>query len=214
MKVYGELEFAQFENSAGNPTTGLATGRAIIDTSTGTCKYYNGTGWITFATGSGGSSGGGSSIAWSNEGPNAAMLQIENGNLVYLFGSGLSQILRTSLIAPQSLVSGSPITVYVGAYSPSTTNNFLVTATSYLVRKDSDAVTSTTLSRVTTNTALTNTVANMHRRIALDITDTAGKIGGTLVSPGDLINIILTRGTDTDTGDVRLSASGTEVKFT
>lgn len=212
MKVYSELENAQLEISSGNPTTGLATGRIIFDSATGTVKYYNGSGWIQISTGASGG-GGGSSIAWTNEGPNAALLQVENSNLVYVFGAGLSQQIRTTFIVPQALISGSPITLYLSCYSPSTTNSFLLSGSIALIRNGTDAITSSSLTRVTTNTSLANTVANQLRRTILDITDTSGKIGGTLVAGGDMISVTISRGTDTDTGDIRALATGTEVKF-
>jgi hypothetical protein len=60
---------------------------------------------------------------------------------------------------------------------------------------------------------LTNTVANQYRDNELDLTNATGQINSFSVSAGDILKVELTRGTDTDTADIRFLPSATEVKF-
>ncbi len=130
-----------------------------------------------------------------------------------LFEKGAGQKICLWLKVPQGYISGRQIFIYIGQYSPSTSNTQLLTATSYLIRKNTDAVTSTTNANTSTNTALTNSVANQYREVALDITDNLGRINSIAVSPGDLIRVEIARGSDTDVDDIRMIPSSTEVKL-
>lgn len=65
-----------------------------------------------------------------------------------------------------------------------------------------------------TNSAITNTVANQYREVLLDLTDGSGLVGGFGVTPGDLLKVALTRGSDTDTDDIRFLPNATEPTFT
>lgn len=167
---------------------------------------------VSGSTGGGG--GGGSSIQWSDEGPDAAVFSTEFGQDVYAFSAGLAQTIYGVVKVPTSYTAGNPITVRQGIYSPSAANTILITSTSYLIRKNTDAVNSTTNSRTSTNTALTNTVALQYREALLDISDSTGKINSVSISAGDLITVVVARGTDSDTADLRLIPSSTEVTFT
>jgi hypothetical protein len=101
-------------------------------------------------------------------------------------------------------------------YSPGSTNNFKFQSTAYLVRKNTDAITSTTNLRTSTNGDVLNTLANQLREVTYDLTDTTGRINAVAVSPGDLIKVIIQRiapsGT-ADTSDVRMISGSTEVSF-
>lgn len=48
MKLYGQLESAQFENLAGDPTNS-PKGRVYFDTGTNTVRYYNGSTWLAIS---------------------------------------------------------------------------------------------------------------------------------------------------------------------
>lgn len=162
--------------------------------------------------GSGGGGGGGGE--W-HPNPVSPTEDTENGELVWIFAQSDAGVQKLSLFVkvPQSYLTGRQILMYLGQYSPSASNTQLLTTTASLVRKNLDAIGSTANQRVSTNTALTNTVANQYRQSILDLTSATGTINGFSVSPGDVIRVDLVRGTDTDTADIRLVPSATELKF-
>jgi hypothetical protein len=160
-----------------------------------------------------GGGGGGAGFKWLEVAGLAPIMTEENNEMPYLFGSGQAQELYASIKVPQTYASGTQIFLYVSAYSPSSSNTILLQAQSTLIRKSTDAFTSTTNQRTTTNSALTNTSANMLREFILDITSSTGQINSVSVSAGDVIKVKLYRGTDTDTADIRVIPNGTDVKF-
>lgn len=180
----------------------------------GTFYYRDSTGAIT-PIGSGGGGGGGAN--WYGAPGTSAVEDTDNGEKIWLFDATnkgvTTQKVELFVRVPSSYLSGRQISMYIGIYSPSSANTILMLAQSTLIRKNNDAMTSVANQRLTTNTALTNTVASMYREVSLDITDATGKINGFAVSPGDLIKVELYRGTDTDTADIRFVPSATEIKF-
>lgn len=161
-----------------------------------------------------GGGGGGSALEWrlseAEESPEEA---IENKYRVLKYADGITQKAYAEFKVPDSYNAGDQIKVRIGAYSPSSSNTFLLKAVATLIRKDTDAVTSTTNQRTTTNTAVTNSVANQYREIELDITSSTGTINSVAVSPGDSIRLELSRdyANDTDTADIRFVPDLTEV---
>lgn len=135
---------------------------------------------------------------------------------VHLFESGKSQALVAWLKIPSWYKSGKQITMKASHYSPGSSNVFKFQTTAYLVRKNVDAITSTTNLRTSTNGDVTNSVANQLREVSYDITSSTGQINSISVSPGDLIKLIIQRvtpsGTD-DSNDVRMISGSTEVTF-
>lgn len=162
-----------------------------------------------------GGGGGGGSAAWNPVEGAEPIVSQENGEKVFLFTDGGTEKLCLFAKVPETFTAGFQILCYISLYSPSSSNTILLKATSYLVRKDTDAVTSTTNSHVSTNTAKTNTVANMYRQSILDLTSALGEINSVAIVGGDLIRVVLERdsATDTDTADIRFIPSGTEMKF-
>ena len=160
-----------------------------------------------------GSGGGGGGIKWVEISGTAPIPSEEYSESVYLFGSGLAQELYTTIKVPQSYSAGSQIFLYVSAYSPSSSNTILLQSQSTLITPGSTAFDSTTNQRTSTNAALTNTVAKMAREFVLDLTDSSGQINSVAVAAGDLIKVKLYRGSDSDTADLRMVPSGTDVKF-
>lgn len=157
--------------------------------------------------------GGGAGAAWQeNPGDSPTTIE-ENGGLMYLFEASRTGKLNLFLKVPEGYVAGRQITMKIGHYSNSSSNTQLLSAVATLVRDGVDAFDSTTNQRTTTNTALTNTVAKQLRMTTLDITSTTGQINSVSVTPGDMIYVSLSRGTDTDTGDIRFVPSLTEVRF-
>jgi hypothetical protein len=193
--------------AANKPAVGNA-GRLLWITDSKTVQVDNGTTWVNVGGG-----GGGGSILWTVDEANAAEQVTEFSQQVYKFSSANAQKLRCTLVVPSSYVAGSPISMKIHHYSPSSSNTILLSATANLVRSGTDAFGSTTNARSTTNAALTNSVANQLRQATLDLTSTIGQINGVAVSAGDSIEVILTRGTDTDTADIRFVAGNTEVLF-
>lgn len=159
--------------------------------------------------------GGGNGVNWTSPGGSGAIATEENGDLVYLFSDGGTEKLSVFVKVPQDYVAGNQITVYIGVYSPSASNTIKLQSVAYLIRKNTDAVSSTTNSRTSTNSALTNTVANQFRQTSLDLSSSTGTINSVAVAAGDCLRIDLTRdsATDTDTADIRFVPNLTEMKF-
>lgn len=165
-------------------------------------------------SGSGSGSGGGSSLIWI-EGASAATPIFENNMRVYEFGAALSQSLYASVRVPSTYLAGQQINLRITFYSPDSSGNALVQSVATLIRTGTDAASSTTNQRTSTNAAVSlgaGTV-NKPQSVVLDLTSTAGQINSVNVSAGDLILIQLTRGTDTATSDLKLPVTAAEVTF-
>lgn len=161
------------------------------------------------------SGGGGGSFVWGlDSDANAAVEDLEFSQKIFRFASGLAQTVYGVVKVPTSYKAGKPIKIKIDLYSPGTSNTILLQAVASLIRKGTDAAGSTTNQRTTTNTAITlGAPANRLNEAVLDISDSTGKINGVSVSPGDEIEVKLSRGTDTDTNDIRLRAYGAEETF-
>lgn len=185
-------------------------GTIVFATDEGVLYIDDGADLIPVGSGSG---GGGGSINWHADNANAPVQDTEFNEKVFKFESGLGQEIYTYIKVPQSYAAGAPITMYITQYSPASSGTQKLQSTAYLIRKNTDAIDSTTNSRASTNSALTNTVAKQYREAALDLTDSSGEINGVAVAPGDLIKVVLTRGSDTDTDEIRFVSDATEVTF-
>jgi hypothetical protein len=207
-QLTAELNSVVGDSGAGG-TKGLTPAPGAGDAAAG--KFLKADGTWALPTGGG---GGGAGFTWKPISGTAPTESEENGEVVSLFGAGLSQELYASIKIPKSYVAGKPVTVYVSGYSPSAVNTILFKAQSTLVRSGTDAFDSTTNQRTTTNTALTNTVAKQLREFTLDVSDGTGNVNGVAISAGDVIKLRLYRDpSDTDTADLRLIANATDVKF-
>ena len=167
---------------------------------------------ITIAATAGGGGGGGSAI-WYAPSLYAPIETEENNQNVFLFPAGGDARLVLYLRIPQDYVAGTQAFCLISLYSPSAANTILLRTTTYLIRAGVDAISSTANSYASTNTALTNTVNNQLRTAALDITDAAGQINAISPAAGDVLRIELSRGTDTDTADVRFIPSASQLKL-
>ncbi len=165
--------------------------------------------------GSGGGGGGG--LVWHPVDGSNPILTEENSNSVYLFDSAQTQQMAVWLKVPASYISGRQITMKIGVYTPATANNVLMQSVATLIRANNDAVSSTTNQRTSTNTQLTNTVANRFREVSLDLTSATGTINSVAVSAGDLIKVVLSRAyaseSVSDSNDTRFIPTATEVSF-
>lgn len=186
-----------------------AVGQIRWNSSLSKYEGYNGSTWAPLGGG-----GGGAGFTWKALAGTAPIESEENSEQVYLFGNGLAQELYASVKIPNGYTAGGQIFIYVSGYSPSSSNTVLMKAQATLIRKDTDAFDSTTNQRTTTNSALTNDLANELQEWILDITDSSGQINGVAVSAGDVVKVRLYRdAADTDTADLRLLPNATDVKF-
>lgn len=130
------------------------------------------------------------------------------------FSSGGAEKAVAFVKVPSGYVAGTQLTLLATIYSRSTSNTLLLQATSYLVQPDVDALSTTTHSHASTNSEITNsTPANRYRVASIDLTNGSGQINGQTVEAGDTIRVELTRGTDTDTADLRFVPDNSEVYF-
>lgn len=207
MQVYGQLERAQAENLASDPTAGVG-GRLWFNTVSKTLKYDDGTKILTAGGG-----GGGTSLVWNTD--NGTPYEVDNGALVFLFASLAdldgAQVNKAFLKVPESYNAGSQIKLFIHRYSTDITNTALIAANTYLVRTGTDAMDSTTNVNASGNiaTALPGS-AKIPQKIEIPLTSATGTINSVAVSAGDLLRIELQRGTDTSTAEVRVLTS-TEV---
>lgn len=152
--------------------------------------------WISV----GGAGGGGGSIQWVED-VNAPLAKQENGQLVFEYAAGLEQKLFTLFRVPQSYSAGTQIRLNVLMYSPSTSGDIQMQSIATLIRPGTDAITSTTNQRTSTNSAFATSAGTVDKPTALnlDLTDADGQINTVNVSPGDMILIELKRATSGDT---------------
>jgi hypothetical protein len=205
----GYLNYTDFD-VLGSAPANPAAGRVRMYQEGGVFYFKDNAGAVT-PIGSG--AGGGGSAAWSDTGALAPLSDTENGEKVFLYESGASQTLTLFVKVPQGYLAGRQIVMYLGQYSPSASGTQLLQSVAYLVRKNVDAITSVANSHSSGNSALTNTVANQYREATCPLTNGAGQINGFSVQPGDIVKVVLSRGTDTDAADIRFLPSSTEIKF-
>lgn len=194
-----------FSDLSGN----ISTSQMNSGTSASSTTYWRGDG--TWATPAG---GGGGSLEWVED-VNAATPAIEFGNRIYEFESGLGQSVFALVKIPTSYTPGSPISLKLNFYSPDNSGTGLISTIATLIRTGTDAMSSTTNQRTSTNSAITlgaGTV-DIPQAFVADLTDGSGQINSVAVSPGDYINVQLTRGTDTGTSDLKVPVYGAEVTF-
>lgn len=162
--------------------------------------------------GSGG--GGGGSLQWV-EGTDSPEPTFENNLEVYGFDQGLNQLLYTTIRVPNGYSSGNQIKLRTPFYSPDSSGTVLFQTISTLIRTGTDAVTSTTNQRTSSNSAVTlgaGTV-NIPQAVIFDLTDSSGKVNGVSVSAGDILLVELTRGTDTGASMARAMTFASDTTF-
>lgn len=168
---------------------------------------------IAIHDGGGAAGGGGGSLSWDEPAGLSPIPSNEYGQKVYLFEQGGDNKLVAYIKIPAGHVASSPITMNIGLYSPSASNTILLQATTTLIRTDVDAVSTVANQHSSTNVALTNTLADMFRATELDLTDGNGQINSVDAEEGMLLKVEISRGTDTDTADLRFVPNATEVSF-
>jgi hypothetical protein len=150
-----------------------------------------------------GGGGGGGGLRWSADGvtDGAVVDQIYNNRVAY-FPNAATVRMCASFQVPAGYVTGNQISVYVSFFTPDTSGNMKMKTVSTLVRQNTDAMNSTTNQRSSTNTQLTNTIANAPRRVLFDLTSSIGQVNGVAVTAGDIIHVEMTRdyGSETSAG--------------
>lgn len=186
------------------------TSLLIFNSTTARFEFYNGASWS--GLGSGG--GGGGALVWVEDSL-SPVPDIASGMQVYRYEAGLTQSLFTVIRVPASYSSGSPINLRLTFHSASTSGNALIQSVATLIRPGTDAISSTTNQRTSTNAAVTlsGATANIPQAVTLDLSSASGQINAVNVSAGDLIRVELRRGTDTATGDVVVPVYAAEVTF-
>lgn len=207
-------------NSGGTAADRIITGTAAdvdlqIDAAL-TFEYDATTSRWQIVGGSGGEFGGAGSgsLKWVDGVPSANTI-VEASIESHTFSSGDSQSIYTVVKVPVSYKTGKPISLRLLIYSPDASGTYLIQSVSTLIRTGTDAFSSTTNQRTSTNTALTASggTQNIAQQIILDITSTIGQINGVNVNAGHYIIIKIQRGTDTAVSDVRVLSHAAEVTF-
>lgn len=171
---------------------------------------------------SGGSGGGGAVVVW-NPDVNAPLPVMANFPLTiamslpaWQFDAAEAQKLIGVIKVPFGYKPGKPITMRaLFTSTDSTTATVLLTAASYLLRKDTDSTQGVPWEQLSSNTAIAQgaALASRPREVTIDISSAIGEIESRAVSPGDMIVIVLSRGTDTSTQPVIFFPSTSEVLF-
>lgn len=156
--------------------------------------------------------GGGGSLQWI-ESANAPSPSVDVAfNRVYAYQAGESQSLYAIVKVPHQY-GGAQIKMYLTFYSSASSGTGLMQSIATLIRPGTDAFSSTTNQRTSTNSAvsLSGGTVNIPQQVTLDLTDSTGKINGVSVSADNYIYVKLTRGSDTATADLQVPAYGAEV---
>jgi hypothetical protein len=164
----------------------------------------------------GGATGvGGQSIKWSEQAL-APIKEQANNVEAWGFSDGNTEYLYTFIKVPNNYVVGGQIRLRSHFYTTVTSGTVLIQSLATLIRVGTDAVTSTTNQRTSTNSATTvNGTAEVATAVTLDLTSSTGTINSVAVSAGDLIFVRITRDytTDTAAATAYLLADSSEVTF-
>jgi hypothetical protein len=167
----------------------------------------------TGPAGADGAGGGGGALQWV-EAASSPMPSIENNAQLYLYEALINQNLYADIRVPSTYTAGDQVNLRMAYYSPDTSGTVLLKTQATLIRSGTDAFTSTTNQRTSTNTSVTlSGSANLTRSVTFDLTSSIGQINSVNISANDLIRVRLYRDTDTATSDVRALVYGAEVSF-
>lgn len=224
---------SNISGGAASPSANSVT--SVLDTigsTQGMILYRGASAWSALATGTSGQflktqgaganpvwaaasgGGGGGSLKWLEE-DNSPLFTVANHMEIYQYQAALGQYLYAMIRVPWSYQAGTQIFLYAQFYSASTSGTALLQSVSTLIRAGTDAITSTTNQRTSTNSAVTLSggTANIPQTVTMDLSDSSGQINSVAVSPGDLILIKLIRNaSDTSTGDFYVPVYSAEVR--
>jgi hypothetical protein len=203
---YWKIPVGTTAQRPGSPANGMIRYNSDLSTYEG----YKSGAWSSIGGG-----GGGGSLQWF-EGENSPTPSLDSvNNRVYAFQAGLAQKLFTSVKVPQGYTAGSQIKLYMPYYSPDSSGNVLLQTVATLIRNTVTVFSATTNQRTSTNAAVTTGAGtiNIPQMVSFDLTSSTGTINGQAVAAGDVINISLTRGSDTATSDISAQPFSAEVTF-
>lgn len=168
------------------------------------------------ALGGGGSAGSGIAIEWVED-ENAPIAGLVNGFRTFDYDADLDQQILGSFKVPEGYSQGAQIKLKLEIFANTTANAALFQTVSTLIRNGTDAITSTTNQRTSSNSAQAfSAPANKPIPIELDLTDASGKINGVTVSANDVISFALLRSSgvsDTFSGTVSVLVKQCEIKI-
>lgn len=180
----------------------------------GDAMFFRNNGGTVTPVGSGGGGGGGAN--WQPVAGNAPLDDYTYNEKTWQFQQSLGQELTLWIRVPSSYIAGRQVKMYSELFSPSSSNEWKMQATTALVRKNNDAIDSVANVNVANTGDLTNTVANRIRETTINLSSATGTINSVAISAGDLLKVTLTRiapaGTE-DTADISFIPSSTEVTF-
>lgn len=208
----GYFEYYDMDDLGADPTAPAASKKRIYFKSG--LPYYRSNGGAITPLGSGGGGGGGGAN-WQPVAAAGPVEDYEYDEKVWKFEQSASQSLTLWVHVPTGYIAGRQLVLKAGFYSPTASNVWRFQAVTTLLRKNNDAVDSTTNQNTSNSGDITNTVAKRLREISIDLTSSVGTINSVAVSAGDVIKLQLTRvipgaGTE-DTADIRFIPSSTEV---
>jgi len=171
--------------------------------------------WVLISSSGSGGGAGGLSIDWNLD-SDAPIVSMRSAALNADFEAGLAQRMLASFKVPAGFQAGSQINLRSVFYSADTANTVLFQTVATLIRTGTDAVTSTTNQRTSTNAALTQSAgtAGKAQAVVNDLTSSIGQINGVDVSAGDTILVEFKRVTDTSTLVASAFYDNSEVTFT
>lgn len=211
MKIYSALEVAQLEwfTNAGKPAASAYPYRVIWVSDLKQVQVSDGSQWVAV-----GSGGGGGALNWVEDALSPVPV-LQNNIRSYEFEAALTQYLYAVIKVPANYTAGNQVSLKSVFYSADTSGNALLQTLATLIRTGTDAVSSTTNQRTSTNAAisLSGATQNIPQAVTFDLSSTTGQINSVSITAGDLILIRLTRGTDTATGSVYAPVYATEVSF-
>jgi len=146
----------------------------------------------------------------------APLPNISQGVPVWAFDRGQAQKLFAVIKVPNTYKGGKQIfmrTLFASAELGTT--NVLFRTTTTLIRPLTDLITSTTNQRTATNTAKVQapSLTGKFQPIVHDLSDSAGRINGESINPGDSILITLYRDTDTSDAVATIYPDTSEITF-
>lgn len=206
----GTLRQNIFEDRVTDPTAPPIAGDLKLYNKGGLLFVRDFSGTVT-PVGSG-AGGGGGGARWIGD----ALQDVEYDQEVKRFAQGDAQLETLFIKVPQGYLPGRQIKLFLGFYSPSSSDEWAFDVSTFLVRKGQDAVDDTTNGHSDGSGDIVNDTAKEFRELEFDLTTAIGQINGFAVSPGDMLRVQLERvapaGTE-DTEDIRMIPSTTEVKF-
>jgi hypothetical protein len=163
------------------------------DGATGQTMVTDGAG--TLSWGSSGGGGGGSLELYSTGSGPEEKVQASFLTLEYLDG-GQTQSVYFEYRVPSSYTAGNQIQLQAKFFSPATSGTILIESVTNLW-EDGDITSGD--SHASTNSAVTQDVANEIEDVVMDLTDGSGAINSNSVAPGDLLRVQVRRDVATDT---------------